>query len=126
MNDRYMRELRRHLHCSRKAQKRLLDQFTTYQRSNMDSTPDYDQMVTMFGPPEEMARTLMEEITSEEQTAYAQSKLVKKIVTVLLATAFVLSSLYVMFWKEMSVVEVETNTYYGEPNYSTEEIEVAE
>lgn len=126
MNDKYLHELRSHLRCSRKTKNRLLEQFTAYQRNTIDDTPDYDQIVNMFGPPEEMARTLMEEITSEEQTAYAQSKLVKKIVTVLLATAFVLSSLYVMFWKEMSVVEVETNTYYGEPNYSTEEIEVAE
>lgn len=126
MNDQYMRELRNHLRCSRKTRKRLIEHFSAYQRDAIDEAPDYDQMVTLFGPPDEIAQTLMEEVTSEEQMAYAQSKLVKKIATILLATAFVLSSLYVMFWKEISVIEVETNTYYGEPNYSTEEIEVAE
>lgn len=126
MNDRYMREIRRHLRCSRKTRIRLLNRFTTYQRDAIDDAPDYDQMVTMFGPPKEMARILMEEVTNEEQTAYEQSNLVKKIATILVAVAFVLSSLYIMFWKEISVIEVETNTYYGEPNYSTEEIEVAE
>lgn len=126
MNDQYIRELRRHLRCSRKSRNCLLQHFAAYQRDAIDGVPDYDQMVTLFGPPDEIAKTLMEEVTSEEQTRYAQNKLAKKIATILLAAAFVLSSLYVMIWKEISVIEVETNTYYGEPNYSTDEIEVAE
>ena len=124
MNDRYMRELRRYLHCSRKAQKRLLDQFTTYQRSNMDSTPDYDQMVTMFGPPNEMAQTLMEEVTPAEAYAYHHSRLRVVAVGITACIIWVLFTGYVYWMKTIpiehsrAIVEQQTtDTIY------TEEIE---
>ena len=74
MNNRYMRELRRQMRCSRKTQNRLLEQFTAYQLKSLDETPDYEQMVTMFGSPDEMAQTLMEEVSQEEQSIYQRKK----------------------------------------------------
>lgn len=121
MNDQYVRELRRHLHCFRKTQNRLLEHFTAYQRSSIEDTPDYDQMVTMFGPPEEMAGTLMEEVTSGERSAYRRNKVILKIAAIVLAVNVVICCVYFMFIKETTVLEVETYTYYGNPYEATYE-----
>lgn len=59
----------------------------------MDETLDYDRMVVMFGPPEEMARTLMEEVTSEACFGYRRNKLILKITAIILAVGFVAFSL---------------------------------
>lgn len=114
MNDQYVRELRRHLHCFRKTQNRLLEHFTAYQRSSIEDTPDYDQMVTMFGPPEEMAGTLMEEVTSGERSAYRRNKVILKIAAIILSVGFVACSLYILFIKELTVVEYREGTSVGE------------
>lgn len=107
MNDRYMRELRRHLHCSRKIRIRLLKRFVAYQHDAIDNTPDYDQMITMFGPPDEMARTLMEEVTQAETFTYRRSRLR------MIATAIAACILWVMFtayvyW--MKTIPIEQNS----------------
>lgn len=113
MNDQYMRELRRHLHCSRKSRNRLLEHFTAYQCGTIDETPDYGQMVTMFGPPQEMAQTLIEEVTREERNAYRRNILFGKIVAIAMVLCFVILSLYTMFIKEITVIEYReyTNVY---------------
>lgn len=103
MNKQYMRELRRQLRCSRKTQNRLLESFSAYHRNSIDDTPDYDQMVTMFGPPDEMARTLMEEVTGEERNAYNRNILFGKTIAIAMALCFVIFSLYIMFIKEIPV-----------------------
>lgn len=113
MNDQYMRELRRHLHCSRKVRNRLIEHFSAYQGGTVDGTPDYGQMVTMFGPPKEMAQTLMEEVTGEERNAYSRNILFGKIVAIAMVLCFVIFSLYIMFIKEINVIEYReyTNVY---------------
>lgn len=126
MNDRYMRELRRQMRCSRKTQNRLLEQFTAYQMNSLDETPDYDRMVTMFGPPDEMAWTLMAEITQNEHSAYRRNRLILKAVAFVMAVSFVFFSLYIMFVKENTMIEVERKTYYGTPYESPDESEVLE
>ena len=122
MNDKYLRELRRHLRCSRKTQKRLSEQFKAYQHDAIDDAPDYDQMVTMFGPPEEMARTLMEEVSQEEQLAYRRNRLFLRIISFVLAISFAVFSLYIFFIKEITVIEVVTRDYYGNPYVDSGEV----
>ena len=114
MNERYMRELRRHLHCSRKTKKHLLEHFAAYRRNIADENLEYDRMVVMFGPPEEMSRILMEEVADGECVGYHRNKLVQKIAAVVLAVGFVAFSLYVMFIKEINVIEYREWTSVGE------------
>ena len=110
MNDKYLRELRRHLRCSRKTKKRLLEQFKAYQRSAIDDTPDYDQMVTMFGPPEEMARTLMEEVSQEERSIYQHKKQRLKAAGIAACILWAVFTFYV-FWIKSIPLQVVERTY---------------
>lgn len=115
MNDKYLHELRRHLRCSRKSKNRILEQFTAYQRDAIDDAPDYDQMVTMFGPPEEMARTLMEEVTQVEMHAYRRSKLRMVAAGVAACVLWVMFTAYV-YW--MKTIPIEQNSTITERSIS--------
>lgn len=114
MNNRYLRELRCQLRCSRKVKNRLLEQFTAYQQRAIDEALDYDQMVTLFGPPEEMAQTLMVEITRKEQDTFIRNKLIQKIVAIFMVVSFVCFSLYILFVKEITTIEVDSYTHVYE------------
>ena len=105
MNDNYLHELRRHLRCSRKTKNRLLEQFKAYQRDTIDDTPDYDQMVTMFGPPEEMARTLMEEVTQVEMQASRRSRLRMIAAAIAACVLWVMFTAYVYWMKTIPIIE---------------------
>lgn len=124
MNNRYMRELRRQMRCSRKTQNRLLEQFTAYQLNSLDETPDYEQMVTMFGPPDEMAQTLMEEITPSEESAFRRSRLQRIAIGIIAGALWVLFTGYVYWMKTVPIehnrIIVETQTL---DTSSTEAIE---
>lgn len=115
MNDKYLHELRHHLRCSRKTKTRLLEQFKAYQRDTIDDTPNYDQMVTMFGPPEEMARTLMEEVTQVEMHAYRRSKLRMVAAGVAACVLWVMFTAYV-YW--MKTIPIEQNSTITERSIS--------
>ena len=115
MNDKYLHELRRHLRCSRKSKNRILEQFTAYQRDAIDDAPDYDQMVTMFGPPEEMAQTLMEEVTQVEMHAYRRSKLRMVAAGVAACVLWVMFTAYV-YW--MKTIPIEQNSTITERSIS--------
>ena len=114
MNRRYVRELRIHLLCSFKVKKRLLEHFSVYRQNLLDEPLDYDQMVAMFGPPEEMARVLMDEVQVAEQVRYRRNKRALNIVAAVLLAGIMMLSVYAIFIKEATVVEVKTYTYYGE------------
>lgn len=115
MHDKYLRELRRYLRCSRKSKNRLLEQFTSYQCDVIDDTLDYDQMVTMFGPPEEMARTLMEEVTKAEVYAYRRSKLRMVAAGIAACVLWIMFTVYV-YW--MKTIPIEQNSTITERRIS--------
>ena len=110
MNNRYMRELRRQMRCSRKTQNRLLEQFTAYQLKSLDETPDYEQMVTMFGSPDEMARTLMEEVSQEERSIYQHKKQRLKAAGIAACILWAVFTFYV-FWIKSIPLQVVEKTY---------------
>lgn len=107
MNDKYLHELRHHLRCSRKTKNRILEQFKAYQCDTIADTPNYNQMVTMFGPPEEMARTLMEEVTQVEMHAYRRSKLRTVAAGIAACVLWVILTAYV-YW--MKTIPIEQNS----------------
>lgn len=105
MNDKYLHELRHHLRCSRKTKNRLLEQFKAYQCDAIDDTPDYNQMVTMFGPPEEMARTLMEEVTQVEVQIYRRNKLRIVAAGIAACVLWIMFTMYVYWMKSIPIIE---------------------
>ncbi len=74
MNERYFRELKRYMHCSNRTKNALLTKFQTQCREGLEDNADYEAMVANFGPPEEFAQTLMEEVPAKEVLRYRQRK----------------------------------------------------
>ena len=104
---RYQRELKRHMRCNVITKRKLTIHFNTSLSAFMEDQPDptYEQLVAAFGPPQEMASILMEELSEREKIRYRFTQKVKIIFLGILATLFILFSLYVFFEKEFAVVE---------------------
>lgn len=104
---RYQRELKKHIRCNVITKRKLIRQFNDSLFSFLVDQPDptYEQLVAAFGPPQEMASILMEELSEREKIRYRFAQKVKIIFLGILATLFILFSLYVFFEKEFAVVE---------------------
>ncbi len=93
MNSQYFRELKRHMHCSSRTKTKLLTKFQTQCQEGLEDNADYEAMVANFGPPEEFAQTLMEEVPAEELTRYRRNHVLLRAVLGLLAAVVLLFSL---------------------------------
>lgn len=84
----YLRRVRRGLACFRKRERlRRLDGLLRAFAADCPA-PDYSRIVEAFGPPEEMARTLMREVPPEESAAYSRwGKALKTVACVLLVVS---------------------------------------
>lgn len=111
--NRYKNEMRKALLCSRRTRKKLMEQFDVYRNKTLEdlSSPNYDQMVSLFGPPEEFAWELMQDVPPDELVKYRREKLICKITAFLLGISLIISSIYILFVKTFRVVE--TNSYYS-------------
>ncbi|MCD8353022.1 MAG: hypothetical protein LUC47_01720 [Clostridiales bacterium] len=106
----YRREVRRCLHCGRAAKRRLEEHLTSLLNAFLedDSAPDRAALVTAFGTPEELAATLMEELTPEERGQWKRQWLAARVVCVVLVLLLAAFSIYTFFLKEKPV---EITTY---------------
>lgn len=77
----YRRVLKRKLRCSWGVRKRLLEKFDDAAFSYLENepTPALAEVTEAFGPPEEMARTLMEEVTPKEAAAYKRGTILRRV-----------------------------------------------
>lgn len=102
----YRRVLKHHLACGTAVRKRLLSQFDNSLHSFLEDcpAPTYAQLETAFGPPEEMANILMENVPEKDQTIYKIRKNVCRILAVAVAALFIAFSIYVFYFKEITVI----------------------
>lgn len=100
MNDcvRYERALKKELRCGKKARKRLLEQFRDAQKNFLEENlvPDMAALQEAFGPPAEMASTLMASTTEEERTQYKKQKWICRIVLGVLIAALLGVAIYLL------------------------------
>ena len=101
----YRRALKKELRCSSKAKKRLLTGFdqtlTAYLEEN--SNPSMEELSAAFGPPEEMAKVLMAELTAQEQTQYRRNILIRRLFLTALALVFLVLTIYICFYKSVGL-----------------------
>lgn len=109
----YQKKLRKALRCPRKTQIRLMVQFRDYQRrvTAEISDPTYAQLVTAFGPPEEMAGELMRDVASQEHRAYQRQTLLRRVIFAVLLLTLVGFSIYITFYKHCHTVVFQTKDY---------------
>ena len=104
---RYRWLLKRNLHCGIRKRRELLKQFNYALSDFMDeySVPTYSQLSDAFGPPEEMACVLMENVSAEEREQYRIRQIVLKVLTAFVVILFALASMYVFFLKQYTIIE---------------------
>ena len=107
----YRRVLKRKLRCSWGVRKRLLEKFDDAAFSYLENepTPALAEVTEAFGPPEEMARTLMEEVTPKEAAAYKRGTILRRVLAGVAAAAVLSFAIYTFCWKEIGfTIIVET------------------
>ncbi len=120
----YLRRVRRNLICFRKRERicrlhRALDAF-----AEDCPAPDYSHLVEAFGPPEEMAWTLMRSVPSKElSAALFWGRSVKAAVCVLLLVSFATGWMWGQRTVEVTAT-IEETTIIGTKTYIMDELEV--
>ena len=101
----YERAVKKALHCGRAAKARLLARFHGSLQTFLEEnpSPNAQALYDAFGPPEEMAKLLMEDTTEAERAQYRRNKLLLRIGAVILIAAILLFSIYVCFVKSVPV-----------------------
>lgn len=98
----YERALKKELRCGKAARKRLLERFHTAQRPFLEenASPDIQALHDAFGPPAEMAKTLMADTTQKERQAYIRNKRVCRGIAIGCAALLLVFTFIVFFIKE--------------------------
>ncbi len=101
----YRRAVRKHLRCGRSARRRLEEQLTGLLNAFLEENPVPDRaaLEAAFGSPEELAATLMEELTPQERGQWKRQRLAVRVVCVVLAALLAVFSVYTFFCKEQPV-----------------------
>ncbi|MGM9641055.1 MAG: hypothetical protein ACI3V3_06780 [Faecousia sp.] len=120
----YRRSLRRRLRCRRSTKALLMERFSDYQSRVLEEYPEptTEQLVQAFGPPEAMARELMEEVPPQEQTKYRRNRIVCRICVGVLAVLLILLVAYGYYQKSIPVEVNDTITIIDESNATKPEV----
>lgn len=101
----YRRALEKKLRCGSETKKRLLDGFDQTLAVYLEERgePTMDDLTAAFGPPEEMADTLMEGVTEQEKEQYHKTTLCLRIITSVLLALFIAFTVWLYFFKEVGL-----------------------
>lgn len=99
---RYKSKLKRKLQCSRGTKAELLADFTHSLDGFLDENPDatFADLGSAFGPPEEMAKTLMEQVSEQETRTYKLHQFLLHIGAIILVIVLLLITLDIFFIKQ--------------------------
>lgn len=102
---RYKSKLKRKLQCSRGTKAELLADFTHSLDGFLDENPDatFAELGSAFGPPEEMAKILMDKVDEQETRTYKLHQLLLRIAAAVLAIVLIITTIDVFFWKEKPI-----------------------
>lgn len=102
--NKYKREVKASLKCDRKQRKQLLNQLEAFKNSSGMEDDTYGQLFASFGPPEEMAASLMENVSESEVTRFQNRENMWHFLLCVFIAAFVAGTLYIWFEKANPVV----------------------
>ena len=124
----YRRALKRKLRCSKKVKDRLLEGFDTTLDTCLEehANPSMDVLIFAFGPPEEMAKTLMAEVTPQELAQYRRYSLFTQLLASILTVILVLSTVYIWFYKTNGLTAVNNGSIIDRTTEPTSSIEQGE
>ena len=102
--NKYKREVKASLKCDRKLRRNLLSQLEDFKDSSGVEDGAYDQFAISFGPPQEMASSLMESVSVKEIRKFQNEKKMWRFLLCIFVAVFVAGTLYIWFEKNNPVV----------------------
>lgn len=102
--NKYKREVKASLKCDRKLRRNLLSQLEDFKDSSGVEDGDYDQFAISFGPPQEMASSLMESVSVKEIRKFQNEKKMWRFLLCIFVAVLVAGTLYIWFEKSNPVV----------------------
>lgn len=102
--NKYKREVKASLKCDRKLRRNLLSQLEDFKDSSGVEDGAYDQFAISFGPPQEMASSLMESVSVKEIRKFQNEKKMWRFLLYIFVAVLVAGTLYIWFEKNNPVV----------------------
>lgn len=102
--NKYKREVKASLKCDRKLRRNLLSQLEDFKDSPGMEDGAYDQFAISFGPPQEMASSLMESVSVKEIRKFQNEKKMWRFLLCIFVAVLVAGTLYIWFEKSNPVV----------------------
>ena len=102
--NKYKREVKASLKCDRKLRRNLLSQLEDFKDSSGVEDGAYDQFAISFGPPQEMASSLMESVSVKEIRKFQNEKKMWRFLLCIFVAMLVAGTLYIWFEKSNPVV----------------------
>lgn len=102
--NKYKREVKASLKCDRKLRRNLLSQLEDFKDSSGVEDGAYDQFAISFGPPQEMASSLMESVSVKEIRKFQNEKKMWRFLLCIFVAVLVAGILYIWFEKSNPVV----------------------
>ena len=103
----YKRALRRNLHCSPRAKRKLMEEFAHSLALFLEDTPSpaFSALEEAFGSPAAMAKVLMESVSEKERKNYHLFQKIKKILSAIFVFLLFLLAIYSYYIKEYTIIE---------------------
>ena len=102
--NKYKKEVKASLKCDRKLRRNFLSQLEDFKDSSGVEDGAYDQFAISFGPPQEMASSLMESVSVKEIRKFQNEKKMWRFLLCIFVAVLVAGTLYIWFEKSNPVV----------------------
>lgn len=102
--NKYKKEVKASLKCDRKLRRNLLSQLEDFKDSSGVEDGAYDQFAISFGPPQEMASSLMESVSVKGIRKFQNEKKMWRFLLCIFVAVLVAGTLYIWFEKSNPVV----------------------
>lgn len=102
---RYKSKLKKKLPCGHATKAKLLEEFSYSLDGFLEEHPDaaFSDLCLAFGPPDEMAAVLCEQISKKETRAYGVRKNVFRVIAGALVVLLILTAIHTFFYKRKPV-----------------------
>ena len=103
----YIRAVKKHLTCSAKTRRKLINQLNKTMSDFLEENPDatLEMLYSGFGTPSQMVAMMIQDLPSSEILVHQNQRRIVRVLTALILALVFTFSIYVFFWKEVPIQE---------------------
>lgn len=115
----YKKALKKSIHCSSSVKRNLINRFDRSLSNYLDEhpSPTLEELIVAFGPPEEMAKILLEEVNEVEISRFRKFALGKKAIGCILVAIIMTFAVYILYFKQCRVITIVEENEIQETHY---------